>query len=350
MELSPQSVASTTFRIVKKGYDPDEVRGYLSQLASSIEQTQSQATAMEARARAAVARLQELAAQPPAAAPPSAAEAVVPAGDAEVISRTLMLAQRTADATVHEAQQAAKGIRERTEAEAEQVLSTAREQAARMVDEAKAEARRAHEAERVQAESEVKALLTRRASLLSDVDQLEHFIVTQRERLRDVASEIGSMAERVPVGLADLRPPAMSGAAAPAALAPVAAPDRGEVTDAAPEALDEPGDDDDPDATVAMTRVPWIEPEAEGGAEIAAEAGGDDTPEGDDEPVAGATAWAGPAASDRASGPAPAPDSTPADGANAFLFEDITGEIPSVGPLAAAADAERGQRTKADER
>ena len=64
MELSPQSVASTTFKTVKKGYDPDEVRAYLGQLATAIESAQSQASAMEARARAAVARLQELAAQP----------------------------------------------------------------------------------------------------------------------------------------------------------------------------------------------------------------------------------------------------------------------------------------------
>ena len=65
MELSPQSVSSTTFKIVKKGYDPDEVRAYLAQLANSIETTQNQATAMEARARAAVVRLQEIAAQAP---------------------------------------------------------------------------------------------------------------------------------------------------------------------------------------------------------------------------------------------------------------------------------------------
>ena len=51
MELSPQSVSSTTFKIVKKGYDPDEVRAYLAQLANSIETTQNQATAMEARTK-----------------------------------------------------------------------------------------------------------------------------------------------------------------------------------------------------------------------------------------------------------------------------------------------------------
>src|SRR5262245_24887582 len=111
MELSPQSDASTTFRIVKKGYDPDEVRGYLSQLASSIEVTQSQATAMEARARAAVARLQEL--DQPSAVSASAvlSEDAVPVGDTEVISRTLLLAQRTADATIADANEVATAIR-----------------------------------------------------------------------------------------------------------------------------------------------------------------------------------------------------------------------------------------------
>src|SRR3954471_19837587 len=106
MELSPQSVALTTFKTVKKGYDPNEVRAYLTRLATAIESTQTQAAAMEARARAAVARLQELAAQPAAppaarAAEPAAAPAAAPVpaplvpateatnDEAQTISRTL---------------------------------------------------------------------------------------------------------------------------------------------------------------------------------------------------------------------------------------------------------------------
>src|SRR6187397_2600872 len=98
MELSPHAVSSATFKTVKKGFDPDEVRSYLVQVAGSLESSQQQATAMEARARAAIAKLQEMAsAPPPSVAPESVGEAashlVVAPDEAETISRTLLLAQ-----------------------------------------------------------------------------------------------------------------------------------------------------------------------------------------------------------------------------------------------------------------
>lgn len=215
MELSPQSVASTTFKTVKKGYDPDEVRAYLAKLATAIESTQAQATAMEARARAAVARLQELAANPvPAATPasPSVSTSPVHAGvdEVETISRTLLLAQRTADTTVAEAEADAKRIREEAEAEARHAVDGARELQDRLVEEAKSEARHAAEGARIQAESEVQALLARREFLLSDVDHLEQHVITHRDRLREVAGALNDIVERGPGGLAELRRPLMS--------------------------------------------------------------------------------------------------------------------------------------------
>ncbi|HEY4333261.1 MAG TPA: DivIVA domain-containing protein, partial [Ilumatobacteraceae bacterium] len=213
MELSPQSVSSTTFKIVKKGYDPDEVRAYLTQLAGSIETTQSQAAAMEARARAAVARLQEIAAQPAAAAPAAAVATPAATDEAETISRTLLLAQRTADATVAEANEQARQATETANAEARTIVAGAREMANRMVDDGKAEARRAGESQRVQVESEVQALLARREFLLSDVDHLEQHLVMQRDRLREVAGALTDLSERVPGGLGDVRRPLISAVA-----------------------------------------------------------------------------------------------------------------------------------------
>ncbi|MCU1393028.1 MAG: hypothetical protein JWM34_1456 [Ilumatobacteraceae bacterium] len=223
MELSPQSVASTTFKTVKKGYDPDEVRAYLAQLATAIESAQSQAQAMEARARAAVARLQELAAQPaPSHTPPSipkpdaetvAAAPVAPVAavhESETISRTLLLAQRTADTTVADAQNEAARIRNEAEAAAKHAVDTARETQARMIEDAKAEARQAGEGARIEVESEVQALLARREFLLSDVDHLEQHVITHRERLRDVAFALTDIVENAPAGLADIRRPLMS--------------------------------------------------------------------------------------------------------------------------------------------
>src|SRR5262249_2920588 len=193
--------------VVKKGYDPDEVRSYLNQLAASIESMQSHTSAMEARARAAVSRLQEIAAQTPS-------QSHEPAGpsheETETISRTLLLAQRTADQTVADAESKAKSINEAAEADARNAMENAQSTAARMVADAKAEARRAGEGQRLEVEGEVQALLARREFLLSDVDHLEQHIVTQRDRLREVAASISALVDRVPGGLGDVRRPLMS--------------------------------------------------------------------------------------------------------------------------------------------
>lgn len=205
MELSPDSVSGTTFRIVKKGCDPEEVRTYLAQLAVSFEAMQKHAAAMEARARAATARLQEIAAQP----------AVAPAGPtqdeaADSISRAMLLAQRTADTTIREADIEATQIITRAKAEAQILVDSGQGALNRMLDEAKHDARKAAEGELKRVEDEVASMLARRDFLLSDVEHLEQHIVTQRERLRDVASALNDLVSRVPGGLADLRRPLIS--------------------------------------------------------------------------------------------------------------------------------------------
>jgi len=215
MELTPQAVRSTGFKTVRKGYDPDEVDTFKNKVASAIESAQNQATAMEARARAAVAKLQEMtqsgakegSATPSAgtAAPvdeqapatvvqtPAAKPAELGSDDADTISRTLLLAQRTADATIAEAKQ----------------------EAAKIIEDAKVEGRKANEDERIKAEGEVQSLLARRDFLLGDVDSLEQHIIAQRERLRDTASAISEMVERVPAGLGDVRRPLLSASDTP---------------------------------------------------------------------------------------------------------------------------------------
>jgi len=208
MELIPDSVSGTTFRIVKKGCDPEEVRTYLAQLAVSFEAMQKHAAAMEARARAATARLQEIAAQP----------AVVPVGPthdeaADSISRAMLLAQRTADTTVREAEIEAAQIITRAKAEAQILVDSGQGALNRMLDEAKHDARKAAEGELKRVDEEVASMLARRDFLLSDVEHLEQHIVTQRERLRDVASALNDLVSRVPGGLADLRRPLISAVA-----------------------------------------------------------------------------------------------------------------------------------------
>ncbi len=259
MEMSPHAVRSTGFKIVKRGYDPDEVDAFKEQVAGAVEFAQNQATAMEARARAAVAKLQEVSQQVAAGAP--AAPAPASSGDTEVISRTLLLAQRTADQTVAEARIEADGLLAKARDEAGRVLDTARTMAAKTVDDARFEARRAVEDEKVTAENEVQSLLARRDFLLSDVDHLELYIQAQRERLRDAAVQLHEMVERVPGGLGDMRRPLLSasGETLPPGLQPVANPRIDDPT----QALDAPAPAPEPFVEAAP---PAIAPDASGEA------------------------------------------------------------------------------------
>lgn len=214
MDITPQSIRALDFSTVKKGYDPDEVDAFRDDVAEALERALAQAAQMEARARSAVARLQEAshAGSPAEQTPPGAP---APVGDAEVISRTLLLAQRTADTTVAEARAEAQRITTLARDEASNVLEHARSAAAEVVEEARADARRAKEAELERAENELQALLARREFLLADVEQLEGFVLAQRERLREAAADLQQIVERVPGGLGEMRRPVLSASAEP---------------------------------------------------------------------------------------------------------------------------------------
>jgi DivIVA domain-containing protein len=198
VSLNPQRIRDARFKPARRGYDPAEVDAFLQEAAASLEAAQNDATAMEARARAAVARLQELsqAGGEPGPAPHASVD------ESETISRTLLLAQRTADATIADAQ-----------TEADRVLEGGREEAARLVEEARQEARRAGESERVQVEGEVQALLARRDFLESDVDHLEQYLLAQKERITEAVHELTELCQRVPSGLGEMRRPLLSAAA-----------------------------------------------------------------------------------------------------------------------------------------
>lgn len=218
MELSPAQITETSFRTIRKGYDPDEVDAFLAEVAATLETARQHATAMEARARAAVARLQEAesaepaepAAPRPAPEPEPPREVVIPAAQAETISRTLFLAQQTADSTVADAEAEAKRILAEATTEAETTIDSTREMSAKMLEDARLEARRATEVEREAAENEVEALVARREFLVGDVDQLERFLIDQRDRLRGAARQIEALCDRVPEGLGSVRPPVLS--------------------------------------------------------------------------------------------------------------------------------------------
>jgi DivIVA domain-containing protein len=207
MDESPQAVAGTTFRIVKKGYDPDEVRAYLTNVSRALTAAQEHAASMEARARQAVAKAQELMQQRQATP-----ERGIKLEDTETISRTLLLAQRTADNTTADARREAEKTLATARAEAETALAGAKQEALRVVEAARADARRAGENERVQVEEELQQLLARLEFLRDDVTQLDRFTGEQRTRLRETADALHDIAERPVGGLGEHRSPVLSAA------------------------------------------------------------------------------------------------------------------------------------------
>ncbi|MGA1074746.1 MAG: DivIVA domain-containing protein, partial [Ilumatobacteraceae bacterium] len=211
-DLTPSDIASASFRYVRRGYDIEEVDQFLAEVAQVVDRALSQATAMEARARAAVARLNDHS---------GSADKAVGEANAETITRTLLMAQRAADAAVEEARVDAERVRkeadlesERVRAaaafEAQQLVATATARADELVETARANARQADEDERRRAVDEVASLLARREALVADVDQVEKFLVEQRERLRGAARQLEILCERIPGGLGAVPPPVLA--------------------------------------------------------------------------------------------------------------------------------------------
>ena len=210
MELSPQAVAAATFKTVKRGYDPDEVRAYLVEVSASLESSHQQATAMEARARAAIAKLQDVSQHTAMG---------TPIEEAQTISRTLLLAQRTADATVADAQREAESIAKRGQAEAELLAARAAsdaaaatasavEQADRLLRDAELEAQQTKTDAHRRAEADVRLLEQQRAALQHDIASLEAHVTTERERVRAAADALVQVADRIPSGLVPVAAPA----------------------------------------------------------------------------------------------------------------------------------------------
>jgi len=195
MELSPKSITGVQFRTVRKGYDPEEVRGFLAQLARGVEAVQAQSAAADSRSRSLMGKLQEL----------SSREDQDPG---EAMKRTLLLAQRTADAAVAEANEEASSVLAAADEKSRATLSDAQAKAEQMITDAEADARRAASVEKTRIEAEVAALTARRDQLHSEATRLELHIGDQRERITTVTATLRSILSE-PSGLAvtELAPP-----------------------------------------------------------------------------------------------------------------------------------------------
>ena len=175
MDVTPRELREIDFRTEWKGYHRDDVDDLLERAAATIE-------AQNERVRQVAERADALQAETAQAAPASRETE-------DMLRRTLVLAQRTADEAVAEAQ-----------TEARRITDEADTHARRVVSEAEANARRVAEGERQRLEAEVLDLGARREALLADVEQLERFANDYRARLRSaIERDLDTLATRPPV-------------------------------------------------------------------------------------------------------------------------------------------------------
>jgi DivIVA domain-containing protein len=185
MELTPQTLHAVEFREARRGgYNTRDVDDFLERVAAGVGQLHERLRELAVRADTAEARLldtqrqldevqRRAAASSPAAtaAPPSSAARISETDD--TLRRTLVLAQRTADATIKEAKQEANRLLDEARAEASRARASAQDEALRGADQARASI-----------EAELDGLVSQREALKSDLEVLNRHIDDQRRRIR----------------------------------------------------------------------------------------------------------------------------------------------------------------------
>lgn len=212
MDVTPQLLNDVEFREAKRGgYNTQDVDEFLERLAVGLERQDSIVKEARQRIEAAEARVAE--------AERRAAEAERRAGEQsgsdETITRTLVLAQRTADAAIREAEEQAARTVGDAQDEAARLLSEAEDVAARARIEAEEDARHAHEEARSRVVAEMRELEGERDQLQFDVDLLHRHLEEQRERLRHSIGILQDLLDD-PHQLGHQSPPEVSDVTAPA--------------------------------------------------------------------------------------------------------------------------------------
>ena len=205
MDVTPQLLKDVDFREKKfGGYDPDEVDDFLERVGVAIGQLQLRLREMTQRAEAAEARL----AEQPAATPAVASEVD------DTLRRTLLLAQRTADAAVAEAQEDAQRIVATAQEEAERIRSEDAARHERELADSQDEIRRAGDETRNRILAEVDELEGIRDQLMADVEVLERHVDDERARLQTTVATLQGLLDAAGA-MAPLEPPVVTAVVPP---------------------------------------------------------------------------------------------------------------------------------------
>jgi cell division initiation protein len=162
MDLTPELLRTVEFNDAKKGgYDHDEVDEFLDRAAADLARQHEQIRESEGRIAAAERRAQE-----------AEAQAKDHSDSDETLRRTLVLAQRTADAAVKEAHD-----------DAARIIAEARQKADGMIASAEEQVRREVGATRDRLQAEIRELEARRADLHGRITDLSGHLDTERSRI-----------------------------------------------------------------------------------------------------------------------------------------------------------------------
>ena len=154
MDVTPQVINEVEFHQKMRGYDPDEVDDFLERVAVAVAQLTDRRQDAEARATAADQRAADLDQKVRELGErPAKGE-----DESETLKRTLVLAQKTADAAVKEAQDEAQRTVAEAHQKADALITEARTTSHRLVTEAEVEARKTSEETRQRILDEIVAL------------------------------------------------------------------------------------------------------------------------------------------------------------------------------------------------
>lgn len=167
-EVTPEELLTSTIPIIRRGYEPRVIDGLLERAAATIERLGALDTpALERQRRE----------------------------RADLLHRTLLMAQTSADLTVDEAEATAAAMLEAAERRVTRLIADAQRIAAQLV-----------ESERMRAQFTVREAVAKRQVLQADIDALERFATRARARLRDALGGESETLERLLGEATDDRP------------------------------------------------------------------------------------------------------------------------------------------------
>jgi cell division initiation protein len=192
MDGTPHLLTDVKFSERRRGYDPEEVDNFLERVSGAVAQLQDKlreatARAEEADAKIAEARRGEAAAMAELARAgenTTTAEPLDDEAEAARASKVLLMAQKTADATIEDANNTAQQAIADARSKASELLAEAESEAAQARADAKREADALIEEQRAVVVRDVKELEELRATMKTDVETLQRHLDDQRNRIR----------------------------------------------------------------------------------------------------------------------------------------------------------------------